>query len=356
MRFLVLAAALFACGKSADKKSEPEQGSAAAAVKPPAPPPKPASRYAKPEDKLARFTECWTAFDGGKDDAFVKCFASDAQREQVDSVPELVAQGAEKISDMAKAQRAAFPDLAVTPQLVIVSGNDILAIVHIGGTNTGEVAGQRTTGKKLGMFEAEIATMNADGAITHDSLYVDQPTLFHQLGLLENDSSPKPQPPRVTTAQTLVSSNTADEAANKAVVEKNLDAISKKDAKTILAAVADDVELIYNGEKQKYVGKKAYGKWLDETLRSTKDGFVDVKAMWAAGDFVVVSDVFSGTPTDAAVGKGVEKTKIETHVVQFFQLAGGKVKHQEIFVNRLKAAVQLGAVDPDQLMQMLSKQ
>jgi steroid delta-isomerase-like uncharacterized protein len=353
MKALVLAAALFACGKSANKTSGETGSAAPAAIKPPEPPPKPA--YTTPEAKLARFTECWAAFDAGKDDVFQKCFASDAQREQVDSVPDLVAQGAEKISDMAKAQRAAFPDLAVTPQLVLVSGDDILAIVHIAGTNTGEVAGQRTTGKKLGMFEAEIATMNKDGAITHDALYVDQPTLFHQLGLLENDSSPKPLPARTTTPQTLITKNAGDEAANKAVIEKNLDAISKKDAKTILAAVADDVELVYHGEKQKYVGKKAYAKWLDDTLKSTKDGFVDVKAMWAAGDYVVVSDVFSGTPTDAAVGKGVEKTKIETHVVQFFQLADGKVKHQEIFVNRLKAAVQLGAVDPDQLMQMLSK-
>ena len=351
MRLLFLAA-LFACGKSADKK-EPDTGSATMAMRPPEPPPKPAPKYTTPEAKLARFTECWAAFD--KDDVYTKCFASDAQREQVDSVPDLVSQGAEKIDDMMKAQRAAFPDLAVTPQFVLVSGNDILAIVHIAGTNTGEVAGQRTTGKKLGMFEAEIATMNNDGVITHDALYVDQPTLFHQLGLLPNDSSPQALPTRTPTPVTLISKNAGDEAANKAVIEKNLDAISKKDAKTILAAVADDVELIYNGEKKPYVGKKAYAKWLDETLKSTKDGFVDVKAMWAAGDFVVVSDVFSGTPTDAAVGKGVDKVKIDTHVVQFFQLAGGKVKHQEIFVNRLKVAVQLGAVDPDQLMQMLSK-
>jgi len=270
-------------------------------------------------------------------------------------VPALVAQGADKIMDMAKTQRASFPDLQITPQLVIVSGNDIAAIIHVLGTNTGDVAGMRPTGKKLGIFEAEIATMNADGKFTHDSIYVDQPTIYHQLGLLENDSSPKAIVEHAAQPVTLISDNGPAEAANKAVIEHDIDAVNKKNGKAIQALAADDIKLTYHGEKQPVSGKKAFAKWMGDTLRSTKDGFVDIKGLWTAGDWVAISDTFTGTPSDAVIGKQADPPHIETHVVQFFRLHDGKLAEQQIFANRLETAVQLGMVDPDQLAQTLSK-
>jgi hypothetical protein len=41
-------------------------------------------------------------------------------------------------------------------------------------------------------------------------------------------------------------------------------------------------------------------------------------------------------------------------VIQFFRFADGKLKQHQMFANRLNTAVQLGIVDPDQLMQTLS--
>jgi steroid delta-isomerase-like uncharacterized protein len=249
----------------------------------------------------------------------------------------------------------AFPDLKITPQLVIVSGNNITAILHVHGTNSGEAGGMKATGKKLGVLEAEIAVMNDDGALSKDSFYVDQPTIYHQLGLIKNDSSPAAIEQAAAEPEKLITKDDATERANKALIEKFVDAINKRDPKAIEGLIADDMKLTYQGDKQKVDNKKSALKWYNDTIKSTKDGFVDIKGIWTAGDYVVISDVFTGTPSDDVVGKGGETKKIETHVVQFFRVANGKLAQQQIFANRLKTAVELGVVDPEQLAKQLTK-
>ncbi|CAN5339580.1 hypothetical protein BH11MYX1_BH11MYX1_32470 [soil metagenome] len=354
-----IAALALGCSKSVGTGDKAGSGSAptttAAVATPPPVDAAAAPKYATAEAKLARYNECWAAFNAGNYDIYTGCFAPDAVREQVDSVPKAVAQGTDKIREMAKGQRDAFPDLAITPQLVIVSGNDIAAIIHVAGTNTGDVPGMKASGKKLGMFEADVATMNGDGKFTQDSLYVDQPTVFHQLGLLENDTSPKASDAHLSAPIALISKSDATEMANKALIDKNIDAVNKRTQALIPAVVEDKVKLTYQGDKQKVETKAAYTKWLKETIGSTKDGFVDIKSTWTAGDWVVIADVFSGTPAHIAGGKGVEVKMIEARVVQFFKVIHGKLVEQHIFMNQLKPAVQLGLVDVDQLMETLSK-
>lgn len=358
----LLVSAALACGcskaKTADEDKPPTGKITSGAAEPaPAPvvAPKPEHKYATPEAKLQRYAECWKAFNAGNYDVFASCFAADAVREQVDSVPALVAQGAEKITEMAKEQRASFPDLKVTPELVIVSGDDIAALIHVGGTNTADVAGMKASGKKLGVYEAEIGSMNADGTFTHDSIYVDQLTIYHQLGLLENDTSPKASDPYATEPVTLTSHGDATELANKAIVERIMEAVNKKNAKAIEAVAADNIKLVEHADKQNVSGKRAYAKWLHDTLHSTKDGFVDIKGLWTGGDYVVVSYVFSGTPSDEVIGKQAEPKRIESHVVEFLRFHDGKLAEQQSFENRLEPEVQLGIVDPDELMQTISK-
>jgi len=354
-RLLIALTLIAGCKDKAKDQPKPEPSGSGSATTPVDAAAKPVAKYATPDAKLQRFNECWDAYNNAKQDVYASCFAPDAVREQVDSVPDLVSQGSGKILEMAKAQKTAFPDLKVTPQLVIVSGNDVAAILHIGGTNTGEAEGMKATGKKLGMYEAELATMGDDGMITKDHFYSDQPTQFHQLGLLKNDTSPAALDKPTTPAETLISKADPAEAANKAVIEKLVEAINKKDGKAIEGLLADDFKLTYHGDKTKVENKKAGIKWFGDTLKTTKDGFVDIKNAWTAGDHVVIADVFTGTPSEEITGKGGEARKIETHIVQFFTVKDGKIAQQQIFANRLKTAVELGIVDPDQLMKTLSK-
>ena len=313
-----------------------------------------AGKATTPEAKLKRYNECWDAFNTGKDEVFSGCFSADSVREQVDSVPEAQAQGPEKILEMAKQQKAAFPDLKVTPQIVVVSGTEIAAILHVTGTNTGDASGMKPTKQKIGIFEAQLATMHDDGTLSRDSFYIDQLTVFHQLGLLENDQSPNTIEKGMGALKALTSSPEITNA-NRAIVEKNLEAINKKDVKALEALAADDIKLTRHGDRQKVEGKKAYLKWIKDTLASTSDGKVEVKGIWAAGDFVAVADTFTGSPAKDIPGtKGTKGKRIETRVAQFFQIVDGKIKQQHMFSNHLKTAVQLGLVDPDQLMKMLS--
>jgi steroid delta-isomerase-like uncharacterized protein len=309
--------------------------------------------HATPEAKLKRYQECWAAFNAGNTEVFGGCFAPDAVREQVDSIPELTANGPDGIVQMAKGQRAAFPNLTVTPQVVIVAGNEIAAMLYVSGTNTAEANGMKATKKPIGIYEAEVAVLGDDGKFTHDAFYVDQPTIYHQLGLLPNPSSPNAIGKPAEAPQIHISKNAAVEKANKALIEKVLDAVAKKDLAVVEAAAADDIKLTDHGDKQKVKTKKAYLKWFKDTWATTKDTQIAVKGVWAAEDFVAVIDTFSATPT-AAASEGAPG-RIETHLLQFFRVVDGKIKQHDIFVNTLKPAVQLGLVDPEALQQQLAE-
>jgi ketosteroid isomerase-like protein len=348
-RLLLAACLLAACSKKSDKatggSATAASGSAPVAVVDAAP--KAAGTYTTTEAKLKRYQECLAAFNAGKTDVLGTCYGASSVREQVDSVPESVAEGPERILEMVAAQRAAFPDLVVTPKIVIASGDTVAAVLHVGGKNTAAAGGMKATNKKLGVYEAEIVRIADDGTFLRDSFYVDQPTVYHQLGLLANDSSPAAIDKPAGEPEILISKGDATETANKALVQKILDAVSDKQAPTIEAAAADDISFTYHGEKQKVESKKAYMKWMKDMLGSTDEGAVDIKGSWAAGDVVIVTDVFTGTP------KGDDRA-VRTNVIQFFRIVDGKVKQHQMFANRLHTAVELGIVDPDQLMQTLS--
>ena len=351
-RILATAILLVACKSSSkESKEKPtagtgsvvQSGSAAGSAGSAAPAPK----LATPEAKLARYQECLAAFNTGNVEVMTGCYGATSIREQVDSVPELVAEGPEKIMEMVTAQRASFPNLTVTPRVIVVSDDTIAAIHHVTGKNSVAAGGMKATNKTLGVFEAELTTMASDGTLARDSFFVDQPTVYHQLGLLPNDTSPGPIEKPAGEPDIYISKNDATETANKALVQKVLEAVSKKDAAAIDAVAAPNIKFTYHGEKQKIESKAAYMKWMREMLGSTEEGHVDVKGIWAAGDVVVVFDVFTGTPKDIG-------GQIKTNVVQFFRIADGKITQHQMFANRLHTAVQLGIVDPEQLMQTLA--
>ena len=347
MNHLVIAALLLAAckGKSdTTSGSGSMTGSGPVAVADAAP----TTKYGTPEAKLARYKECLAAFNAGTTEVLATCYGPSSVREQVDSVPELVAEGTERILEMVAAQRASFPDLVLTPRIVVSRGDTIAAIVHVGGKNSVAAGGMKATNKKLGVFEAEIVKIADDGTFVQDRFYVDQPTVYHQLGLLANDTSPGAIEKPAGDTELLTSKADATETANTAIVRKLLDAVSDKKAATIEELAADDIQFTYHGEKQKITSKKAYMKWMRDMLASTDEGAVDIKDSWAAGDVVVVADLFTGTPKD-------DDRVIRTNVVQFFRIADGKIKQHQMFANRLHAAVQLGIVDPEQLARTLAE-
>ncbi|HTL37142.1 MAG TPA: ester cyclase, partial [Kofleriaceae bacterium] len=227
---------LLACKKSTDRAPTPGSASGSATAVVGSGSAGSGSAPAKkltPEARIARYQECLAAFNAGNTDVLKSCYGQASVREQVDSVPELAAEGSDRIVEMVGAQRAAFPDLQITPRLIVVSGDTIAALLHVGGKNSVAAGGMKATNKKLGVFEAEIAVIADDGTFTRDSYYVDQPTVYHQLGLLANDTSPAAIEKPDGAPEIVFAKDDPNEAANKAMIRKLLDSVSEKDAAAI---------------------------------------------------------------------------------------------------------------------------
>jgi len=189
--------------------------------------------------------------------------------------------------------------------------------------------------------------MDDASAITHDRMYIDQPTIYHQLGLIENDTSPGPLHAMVTAPETLTAHD--DAQRNKAIVEANLTAVNNKDADAIEPAAADDIQFVYHGEKERQTGKRAYVAWWKATLASADRIHTEPQGLWAAGDTVAVATEFTGVYTN----EDRKQDTIQTHVLHFFRIANGKITQQHMFVNRMKTEEQLGLIDVPQLARAL---
>jgi eukaryotic-like serine/threonine-protein kinase len=292
------------------------------------------------DPRVAHYLQCWDAFDRGRDAEFAACYALDGARDVVDNVPAQSAAGRPAIVAGVARERAAFPDLQIQPQLVVASGRTIAAILYITGTSA-------ATGKKLGMYAGEVVTMDDASAITHERIYIDQPTIYHQLGLIENDTSPGPLHAMVPEPETLTSPG--DAQRNKAIVEANLTAVNNKDADAIEPAAADDIQFFYHGEKDHQIGKRAYVAWWKATLASADRIHAEPQGLWAAGDTVAVATEFTGVYTN----EDRKQDTIQTHVLHFFRIANGKITQQHMFVNRMKTEEELGLIDVPQLARAL---
>lgn len=350
LKLLFVAGALvLGCSKdNPAPKTEPAaagigSGSVAAA-KPPAP------IAATPEDKAKRFQACWAAFNSAKDDAFAGCFTAESVREQVAAVPEATAKGPERILELALAQRAAFPDVVVTPVLTVASGKQIAAIVHIAGTNTGEAAGMKPTGKKVGLYQAEFAELRDDGTVSSNRYYVDQLTMFHQLGLFDAGATPAEAAPS-DQPRTLVGKGDDRERANQDRARQLVEAIGNRKLAAIGPLVADDVKLTVHGDPQKIASKKAYLKWAQDNIESTKTSKVAIADVWAADDIVVITDTFTATLGDQI--KSTKGKQVESKVAHFIRFVDGNVVQHQIFTNRLSLGVQLGVIDPERFMTLM---
>jgi steroid delta-isomerase-like uncharacterized protein len=321
------------------------------ADKPADPPPAEVKKTDTPEAKLERYRECWDAALTGKDDVFKGCYTDDATQEMIDGVPAMKAQGPAAIAEMVKMWRTAFPDLKMSPQVIAINGDKIAAVFLGTGTNSGDLMGMPATNKKIGFFEAQVVVLGNDGKASADRFYSDQSTMLHQLGVFESPMAPDAIDQGWGETKIAIAKNDDTEKANLDHVNKALELLNKKDLKVYGDVVADDVKFYYHGDKSKVEDKKAFLKGLKDYMDMSKDMKSEAKDAWAAGDWVVVESFSAGTVAkDLPGAKGTKGKRLESNEVHFFQLADGKIKQHHIFANNLKTAVQLGLVNPDEMM------
>jgi predicted ester cyclase len=345
---------LVACGQQ-------EPAAAPLAAPPPAPPaapppaaavqeqPKPVAPPPATADERSKwYKDCWAQFNARDWAKFQNCFAENVTSEQVDmGMPALV--GRTNVLDKSvKTFAVAFPDLTGENELTVVSGNDILSVVLLKGTQKGPLPGPQgeipATNKKIGYLTLHHITTTPDGRSAAKERFIyDGGTFMSQLGL-------SPAPARKAIEQgwaekpALISSGSEAEKLNLAALGAWTSAINKHDAPGLAALMTDDVVFSDVASPADKVGKKEVQKSHEEMFKGFPDMKVDQTAAWAAGDYVVSAGRFSGTNTGDMPSMKLKKTgkavSLEYYMVT--KLAGGKVQKNWLFSNGMAFAGQLG--------------
>jgi steroid delta-isomerase-like uncharacterized protein len=79
---------------------------------------------------------------------------------------------------------AAFPDLRMTPEDVLASGDKVVARVRVTGTHTGEFMGIPATGKGIAVQAIDIVRFGDDGLAREHWGVFDAMAMMQQLGVV----------------------------------------------------------------------------------------------------------------------------------------------------------------------------
>ncbi|MGE0815538.1 MAG: ester cyclase [Vicinamibacterales bacterium] len=117
----------------------------------------------------------------GDIDGFGRLIAEDfAEREPLPGFPPTKA----GVLDYFKMLVAAFPDMRMTPDDVIVDGDKAVARVRVTGTHRGDFMGIPASGRKVDVQLIDIIRFGADGRAREHWGVVDQLAMMQQLGAI----------------------------------------------------------------------------------------------------------------------------------------------------------------------------
>ena len=93
-------------------------------------------------------------------------------------------QSKEGVRQLFHMYRAAFPDLRMEPEDVLVSGEKVVARVHATGTHRGEFLGMPATGKRIDVAVIDIMRFGDDGLVHEHWGLFDSLGMMQQLGAI----------------------------------------------------------------------------------------------------------------------------------------------------------------------------
>ena len=315
-------------GSAASTGSASASGSGSASAAP-APAPLTAQELSQ------RFAACWTAWNAAKWDDVKACYADGAVADSP-GTDEPTITGSAAIVDRMKAMRAAFPDEKGTTALLLVDAKQIVAVTLLDGKQSGPLptahGALAPTNRSMGMYLAQVLTLDEKGKVTHEWDYLDRATLLGQL------QPKKDQPVRAVVdklpgAETItLAQNDAKESGNLATLQQLDAAFDQHDAKGFGAMLGDDT--VWSDQTlPKDLDKKEALAHLESMWKSFSDGKLTVNDSWSAGDYVAAVETFDGT-------KGGKKVTVPMLVIH--QIVGNKVKSSWLFYQSESFARQLG--------------
>jgi len=252
----------------------------------------------------------------------------------------------------AKEFASGFPDATVEPQLTLLNGNQVMAVVLVRGTNTGTYVSPMgsvpPTGKKVGFLAAQSVELNDWGKTVNEVKAYDGGTVAGQLGL-----APTPHRKALETGWSekpiVVASGSEVEKANLAAFNKEIEGFNKHDAAAALGAAADDLVFSELSAPADRTGKKEALKGAEEMFKAFPDSKIELKSAWPAGDYVVATGTWSGTNTGDMPSMKLKKTgkPVSVQFVEIDKFVGGKTKNVWMFMNGPAFAAQLGLLPPN---------
>jgi steroid delta-isomerase-like uncharacterized protein len=333
---------LGACHKEAIKAEKPEP----VTKTPDTPDSKPDQPKELTASDFARQIEmAWAVHDKGDWDAYGNYFADDTTLEMVDSGMPLV-KGKDALLGMIKGMQEGWSDTKREGVLVFASGNRVVTIDLMTGTNTGEFMGAPATNKKVGMLMVHSYELNKEGKIQTQTAYMDHLTMMGQLGAHKNLHRTAMEPTG-KNAEPIVSAGDDKEKANLALVAAMDERLSSGKTDEVLAMLAEDF-VLSDQSMHEDLDKMKMRLLVTARAKAFPDLTQNTEWAIACGDYVVRADSFSGTNTGDVPEMGMKATNkhLEIRELAVFHIADGKAKQIWAFSNGMAVQVQLGLMKP----------
>lgn len=298
-------------------------------------------------DLAKKYQDCGAMLGSNKLDQFLSdCITDDYTAHMYGQDMKGKAAMKEMFSSMAKA----MPDYKMAPQLVIVSGRNILAINLTTGTHTGELVMEGmppipATQKKIGMMFFHRLAINDANKASEEWSFDDPATFMGQLGLAQKGSPPtRPATDKSIEGAPIVVVTADDdkEKANIASFTKGMEAFNNRKNADLLANMTDDVVISDQAMEKDVKGKKE----ADAQFKLFQNGFSDSKVTatntYGAGDYVVVIGKFDGTHDHDFLGIKKTGKKVSLDYVEVAHFKDGKTDKIWRFHSGMQLAQQIG--------------
>ena len=277
-----------------------------------------AAPAAKTGDDIAkRYEECIRFSNEARWDEFKSCYAPAVMFE----APGLDAPRSLDVEiEETKQARVEFPDYRQEPQLLIVSGNTVIAMLLVTGTST-------KTKKPVAFYLGHVVGNDPAGKLTRDLAFWDAKTVEAQrTGKPGVRVLAKPLPTKIS----LISKDDAIEKKNLETFTKMMEASEKRDLVAFGNALADDVVWsVQNRPKDLTKGEIIAG--IKARLEKT-DLHYKVDHAWAAGDYVASIETVTGTATADSPDKKIKRgDKLDRQLLAIHRFANGKLAQVWVF-------------------------
>lgn len=258
--------------------------------------------------------------------------------------------GAEALVDFYSQLKTAVPDLKLAPQLVLVSGREVMAVLLVTGTQTGPLklpdgSEQKPSGKRVGLLAFEHLQTDDKNRIVEQWEYMDHHTFIEQLGVGHADGAPTraalsngwPNAPVV-----VVTKEDDLEATNVAVADKLFAAIAAHKPADMLALVDDAIVEVDQADHVDH--KKAnLAETYQQLFTALPDLQVHISQRFAAGPYVVIEGKLVGTHRGPLEGIKATNKPVEISFAEVLKIDNGKIVERWRFRDGMALTNQLVA-------------